>query len=224
MDSHLVRTIVTAALTVVAMLLVARQCRKPMRWAGKPYLWLMNVTHAELTDWGLQHVVIEKPFTILDVGCGGGKTVAKLAALASEGKVYGIDYSSESVATSSRTNAALIAAGRVDIRQGDVSHLPYPDDTFDVVTAVETHYYWPNPVEDLREIRRVLKPGGRLVLIAEAYKSEGYAVVTGLVMKLLRAKYLSVSEHRELLSAAGYAEVTMFEERGKGWLCGVARK
>jgi 2-polyprenyl-3-methyl-5-hydroxy-6-metoxy-1,4-benzoquinol methylase len=102
MDSHLVKNIATAALTVVAILVVARQCRKPMRWAGKPYLWLMNITHSGLTDWGLRHVVIEKPFTILDVGCGGGKTVAKLAALASEGKVYGIDYSSESVATSRR--------------------------------------------------------------------------------------------------------------------------
>ena len=104
-----------------------------------------------------------------------------------------------------------------------MSHLPYQDGTFDVVTAVETHYYWPNPVEDMREILRVLKPGGRLVLIAEAYKGKGFAMATQMVMKLLNAKYLSVREHQELLTAAGYAEVTMFEEPRKGWLCGVAR-
>ena len=90
MDLHILKNIATATLTVAAILVVTRQCRKPTRWAGKPYLWLMNISHSGLTDWGLQHVVIEKRFT-MDVGCGGGKTVDKLAAMASDGKVYGID-------------------------------------------------------------------------------------------------------------------------------------
>ncbi len=60
----------------------------------------MNVSHSRVADWGLQHVRIEKDFTILDVGCGGGRTIQKLAALATEGIVYGVDYAKGSVAAS----------------------------------------------------------------------------------------------------------------------------
>jgi fibrillarin-like rRNA methylase len=70
----------------------------------------MNASHSKLTDWGLEQVCIEKHYTVLDAGCGGGRTVSKLAAIATEGKVYGIDYSEESVAASKRTNARLPSA------------------------------------------------------------------------------------------------------------------
>jgi SAM-dependent methyltransferase len=158
------------------------------------------------------------------VGCGGGRTIYKLATLASKGRVYGIDYSAASVAVARSVNAGWIQAGRVDIRQGSVSHLPFPDATFDVVTAVETHYYWPNPVADHAEIRRVLRPGGRLVIIAETYKGRRLDALYRPAMALLRATHLSVSEHRDLLSAAGYAEIMVFEERPKGWLCAIGRR
>jgi ubiquinone/menaquinone biosynthesis C-methylase UbiE len=186
----------------------------------------MNSSHSKLTDWGLAHVSIENHHTILDVGCGGGRTVSKLAAIATQGKVYGVDYSDQSVAATKTTNARLIDLGGVEIRQSSVSQLPFPDGMFDLVTAVETHFWWPNLPGDLREVFRVLKPGGTLVLIAEIYKgantlaaklAEKYASRTGLTL-------LSVDEHRELFSKAGYAEVQIIEERHKGWICGVGRK
>jgi ubiquinone/menaquinone biosynthesis C-methylase UbiE len=218
------KNIVTAALTVIAILVVLRQCRKPAWWPGRLFLWIMNVSHSGVTNWGLSHVQVEKPFTILDVGCGGGKTVQKLAEMASDGRVYGVDYSPQSVATSRQTNAQLIRAGRVDIQQGSVSHLPFPDHTFDLVSAVETHYYWPDPAADFREVLRVLKPGGRVVVIAETYKGMRFNAVYRWGMKLLRATYLSASEHSELLRTAGYSDVTIFEEPKKGWICAVGRR
>jgi SAM-dependent methyltransferase len=224
MELQMVKAIVAPTLTVVAVLAVVRQCRKPMWWPGRLFLRIMNVSHSGVTNWGLQHVEIGKHFTMLDVGCGGGRTVEKLAGMASDGKVYGIDYSHESVAMSRRTNAAWIAAGRVDIRQGTVSRLPFSDNSFDLVSAVETHYYWPDPAGDTREILRVLKPGGKLVLIAEAYKGRSFNALYQVVMKLLRATYLSVHEHTDLLSGAGYAEVKVFEERRKGWICAIGTK
>jgi 2-polyprenyl-3-methyl-5-hydroxy-6-metoxy-1,4-benzoquinol methylase len=51
----------------------------------------MNLSHSKLTDWGLTHIPVEKHFAILDVGCGGGRTISKLAAMAAQGKVYGVD-------------------------------------------------------------------------------------------------------------------------------------
>ena len=114
------------------------QCQKPTGWLGRFNLWRMNASHSKVTDWGLTHVSIEKHHTILDVGCGGGRTVSKLAAMATQGKVYGVDYSEESVAATRRTNARWIEIGRVEVLHGSVSELPFSDGMFDLVTAVET--------------------------------------------------------------------------------------
>ena len=210
-------------LVLAAMAYMLNQVRKPTRWVGRFFLWAMNISHSGVTDWGLSHVHIDKDFTILDVGCGGGRTISKLAAIATKGTVYGIDYSKGSVAASRHHNAAEIKAGRVEIRHASVSHLPFPDEKFDLVMAVETHYYWPDLAADMKEIRRVLKPGGALIMIAESYKRGKYGTLQGLAMKPLRAAQLSVDEHRELFSAAGFSDVQIFENKSKGWVCAVGR-
>ena len=203
------------------------QCSKPSGWRGRVILWSMNRRHSKVTEWGLKHVSIQNRDTILDVGCGGGKTVARLAATATEGKAYGIDYSEVSVAASRRTNRQSIAAGRVEVLLGSVSHLPFPDQMFDLVSAVETHYYWPDLNVDMREVLRVLKPGGALIIIAEAYKGGKYDRLLRNLEKLqgmMKYAHLTVSEHSELFSKAGYTDVQLFEEYDKGWLCAVGRK
>ena len=121
----------------------ANQCQKPAGLLGKFVLWNMNSRHGKVTDWGLSHVSIDKGATVLDVGCGGGKTITKLAAMATEGKVYGVDHSSDAVNMARKINQELIARGRVEVQAGSVSHLPFAYDMFDVMTAVETHFWWP---------------------------------------------------------------------------------
>jgi SAM-dependent methyltransferase len=206
-----------------------RQCSHPSGWLGRVTLWRMNLSHSRVTEWGLHYVSIRPSDTVLDIGCGGGRTVARLATIASEGKVFGIDLSEESVAAARKTNRRLVENGRVDIRPASVSHLPFDDDTFDVVTAVETHYYWPDLVSDLREIRRVLKPGGTFVIIAEAYRGGKYDRLLQRLDVLARRgvmKYahLTVAEHRELFVDAGYAGIEVVENYDKGWLCARGRK
>lgn len=153
----------------------ANQLSKPTGWLGRFTLRRMNLSHSKLTDWGLAHISIENHDTILDVGCGGGRTVSKLAAIANQGKVYGVDYSEESVAVTKRTNARWIDLGRVEVRHGSVSQLPFPENTFDLATAVETHFWWPNLPGDMREMFRVLKPCGKLIIISEIYKGANRA-------------------------------------------------
>ena len=202
------------------------QWKKPRGWLGRFLLWNMNSRHSKLTDWGLSHISIEPFYTILDVRSGGGRTVSKLAERATQEKVYGIDYSEASVAASKSTNAHWVEIGRVEVRHGSVSKLPFAENMFDLVTAVETHFWWPNLPTDMREIFRVLKPHGKLIIIAEVYKgantgmaklAEKYASRTGMLL-------LSVDEHRGLFVNAGYSDVQVFEERGKGWICGVGKK
>ena len=204
----------------------ANQLSKPTGWLGRFTLRRMNLSHSKLTDWGLAHISIENHDTILDVGCGGGRTVGKLAAIAKQGKVYGVDYSEESVAVTKKTNARWIDLGRVEVRRGSVSQLPFPDNTFDLATAVETHFWWPNLPGDMCEMFRVLKPCGKLIIVAEIYKgantmasriAEKYAARTGMTL-------LSVNEHRELFTNAGYSDVQVMEHREKGWICGIGRK
>jgi ubiquinone/menaquinone biosynthesis C-methylase UbiE len=200
------------------------QCRKPTGWLGRFLLWIMNTRHSKVTDWGLQHVAIGKCDTILDVGCGGGRTVRKLAAVATEGKVYGLDHSEESVVAARRTNGRLIRTGRVEIRQGSVSHLPFPGDTFDLATAVETHFWWPDLAADMREVLRVLKPGGTLIIIAEFYKGGKGDNRIQKLAELTGMAYLSADEHRALFANAGYSDVQIIERYDKGWICGIGEK
>jgi ubiquinone/menaquinone biosynthesis C-methylase UbiE len=186
----------------------------------------MNSRHSKVTDWGFTNVSIGRESTILDVGCGGGRTLNKLAEAATQGKVYGVDYSEESVAASKKANAHWIDLGRVEVKHGSVSALPFPDGMFDLVTAVETHFWWPNLPADLREVCRVQKAGGKLVVIAEVYKGantpiarlcEKHAPKTGM-------KLLDLDEHRQLLTTAGYSDIQIQVEREKGWMCATGQK
>jgi SAM-dependent methyltransferase len=137
-----------------------------------------------------------------------------------------LDYSKESVAVASRINREWIKMGRVEIREGTVSQLPFPDAVFDLVTAVETHFWWPDLLAGMREVLRVLKPGGTLIIIAEIYKgaqtataklAEKYLPLSGMAL-------LSVDEHRELFANAGYSDIQVITEPRKGWICGIGRK
>jgi SAM-dependent methyltransferase len=220
----MIRLIVFVLVAVSLLVYLMNQVRKPTRWVGRFFAWRMNQSHSGLTDWGLEHVVIEPAATILDVGCGGGRTVQKLAALAPHGQVVGVDYAAGSVEQSRVTNAALIQAGRVEVRQASVSRLPFADASFDLVTAVETHYYWPDLPGDLREILRVLKPGGTAIAIAEDYRGGRLQMFQGPAMAFLRGRVMSADEHRGWFGAAGFVDVRVSEEPDEGWICVTGRR
>lgn len=91
---------------------------------------------------------------------------------------------------------------------------------------METHFWWPDLPGDMREVFRVVKTGGKLVVIAEVYRGAN-TTVAKLAEKFesqTGMKLLSVDEHRELFINAGFSDVKIFEERDKGWICGVGQK
>lgn len=133
--------------------------RKPQGFLGKVMLRGMNSGHAKMAEWGFSHLHLRDNTHILDVGCGGGANIAHMLKVLPKSKVDGLDYSEESVAFSKKTNAIQLGK-RCEICQGDVSALPYTDESLDYVTAFETIYFWPDLNNAFREIRRVLKPNG----------------------------------------------------------------
>lgn len=214
--------VIDYAATAVAVVYLGRQVKKPTRFVGRLFAHMMNDSHSALTDWALTHLKIDKSMSALDVGCGGGKTLEKLAKSAAV--VYGVDYAAGSVGESQAHNKMLIAEGRVHVQRASVSQLPFADEMFDLVTAIETQYYWPDLANDMREILRVLKPGGRLMVVVESYKGGKNDWLLGPVMKILGSNRLSAEDQRTLFQSAGYTKVEVLEEPRKGWLCSIGQK
>ena len=203
---------------------MVKQSRKPTGKFGRFYARLMNYGHSEVTQWGLSHVSINKNDAILDIGCGGGKTVKSLAKTATEGKIYAIDYSEDCVAVASKINKKLINAGRVEILHASVASLPFSDDSFNLVTAVEAYYFWPDLINNLKEICRVLKPGGSVILINEMYRHEKFEERNAKWARIGDFTYHLPEEFREFLRDAGYPSIQIGVLENKNWVTAIGTK
>ena len=195
---------------------------KPEGEDGRALLARMNGGHHEqLAVWGLTHLEFPPSATMLDIGCGGGANLKRLLARAKNGHACGIDYSPLSVELSRETCAEEIEAGTAAITQADVTRLPFEDDTFDIITAFETVYFWQDMFEALNEIHRVIKPGGRFLICNEANGAtpEMYEQADALEgMTMYTAKELKL-----LLIGCDF-EIEEIDDTGeKGWLACIAR-
>ena len=200
------------------------QYRCPTGRAGSLVAASMNRHHKQLTLWGLSKVEIGSGFMILDVGCGGGKTVNRLAELAPQGKVFGIDYSADMVEYSKKVNKKLIAQSRVEIVEGSVEKIGFPDDGFDLVTAFETYYFWGNFPDALTEIKRVLKPGGKMLLVNEMIQDGLYEVTHAKLIEETHVRLIPLEEMRKAMQLAGFVGVQVFTETDSPWNAVLARK
>lgn len=197
---------------------------KPQGFWGKMMIKSMNKGHSELTDWALEHLKINRDYTILDVGCGGGKTVSKLSSMIGNGKVYGIDYSDLCVKKSEKLNRKDIICNKVFISQASVSNLPFESDKFDIVTAIETYYFWQDKLSDLKEVHRVLKSGGKILLVFEMLKTEDEPEKWQKVEQTLDIEAVTKDGITEILLRAGYQNIRTYTKSGTSWMCAIAEK
>jgi ubiquinone/menaquinone biosynthesis C-methylase UbiE len=198
-----------------------KQAAMPTGRFGALWARLMNVGHSSVTRWGLGHISINKSDIILDVGCGGGRTANTLAKIAAEGQVYGIDYSQVSVAVSTSKNKRLIEKGQVKILHASVDSIPFSDDMFDLVTAVESCYFWPDLTNNLKEIRRVLKTGGSVILVNAMYRDERFEKRNSRLARMGDFTYHSPEEFRGFLRDAGYCSVRTEVLENKNWIAAI---
>ena len=182
-------------------------CAHPQGRMGRFMLKFMNLCHAPLTNWGLDLVGIQNGWTMLDIGCGGGATLQRLLNRSENAKVYGIDISEESVAKAIKVNANVIDK-QVFVQQGSAVELPYKDGVFDLVTAVETVYFWPNLSGCLQEVRRVLKPDGRFAIMVEVVEADSKwtNVVEGMTA-------YTPEQLKTLLDDAGFVQTKIHRKR-----------
>lgn len=122
--------------------------------------------HEILAEWALKDLEIDSGSSALDIGCGGGANIARLLKRCR--KVCGVDYSSLSVAKSARLNAKAIRARRCEVVEGNAAALPFDDESFNLATAFETIYFWPDITDCYRQVYRVLRRGGRFMIVNES--------------------------------------------------------
>ena len=205
--------------------------RKPVGELGDKLLDRMNESHESLAQWGVSHLDIAEDDVVLDIGCGGGVNVERFLEM-TDSKVYGLDYSEIAVEKSIKRNQKAIDEGRCEIIQGSVSELPFEDGSFDIVTGFETVYFWPDFVNDCKEVRRVLKDDGIMFICNEAIPDEEDERQKELI-DLLDMKIFSEDEFERYLREAGFSDIICFNHEGPDslnrelvtdWICVIARK
>ncbi len=202
---------------------ISKNFRKPQGFIGSVLLNGMNKGHEKLTKWALSQVEIGPGSVVLDIGCGGGNAIHLMSQKSKN--VFGIDYSEVSVKKSGKKNAYAIAQGNVKICQGSVSALPFENEKFDLVTAFETIYFWPDLPGDFAEVCRVVKPGGCFMAVFQNGLEESTS--RKLEGSIDGMRIYPPEEIVKLMEDTGFAHTAMIEETLQpGWrdICVIGKK
>jgi ubiquinone/menaquinone biosynthesis C-methylase UbiE len=143
---------------------IARQSAHPRGLLGHLVARVMAVETRAVNRWVLGALGPSPGERILELGCGHGRALAHVARAAAPGLVVGVDPSEVMCQVARRHLRTEIGAGQVRIERGDSRSIPVPDAAFDKAYSVHTLYFWPDLGAGLRELRRVLRPGGLLLL------------------------------------------------------------
>jgi SAM-dependent methyltransferase len=187
---------------------IAKQGRHPSGILGSLLARVMASETAADNILALEFLEIQPTDHVLEIGYGHGRTIARAAEAACTGFVAGVDWSERMLRVATRYNRRLISEGSVELKLGASGTLPYPDRHFDKVLSVHTIYFWTNPVQDLREIARVMKPGARFVL---GFRPRDDRTSTDFPEGIYR--HCSPDEVRTLLEDSGFEDVRVVDRR-----------
>lgn len=146
-----------------------RQFGHPRGVPGRVVGWVLahRGSNRQRNIWAVSLLDVQPTDRVLEIGFGAGIAIAEFARRATQGRVYGIDHSAVMVRQASRRNRAAIRANRVELTQASVDRLPTFDEPLDVMLAVNTLGFWTDPVARLQDLRRLLRPGGRIALVSQ---------------------------------------------------------
>ncbi|MBI1814201.1 MAG: class I SAM-dependent methyltransferase [Deltaproteobacteria bacterium] len=184
---------------------IARQSRCPTGLLGR---FIARIMAAETAEANVELLSLLNPQPtdhLLEIGFGHGRTIERAAAQVPHGIVAGVDLSEEMVRMATHHLRHLIREQRVDLQLGDSAHLQYPDGRFDRAYSLHTLYFWPDPQQHLREIYRVLKPGGRFVIgFGPRDDEKASASFPATVYR-----FYTSDEVRDLLDQVGFRDIDM---------------
>lgn len=145
------------------------QPMRPAGLVGRLFGWTMDRANVAAYRAALSEARPGPGDRLLEIGFGTGALVERLLANRQVALVAGVDPSPLMVATARKRNHAHAINGRADLREGTAAALPWPDRHFDVALALHSFQFWADPAADLAEVRRVLRPAGRLILLLRAH-------------------------------------------------------
>ena len=128
---------------------------------------IMARSTAQRNAWTLSLLDIGPDDCILEVGCGPGALIKTLSTRATAGSVVGLDLSATMLREASKRNAQAIREGRVRLEAGSSTDLPFEEASFDKVLSANSLPFWPDQEAGVREMQRVLRPGGMIALILQ---------------------------------------------------------
>jgi ubiquinone/menaquinone biosynthesis C-methylase UbiE len=149
------------------------------------------------------------PFDLLDVGCGTGSFNAMLAESSIQARVVGLDFCPPMCEIAARKASTAGIDRRVHYAAGDSEHLPFADAAFDVVTCSHSFHHYPHQQAVVLEMRRVLRPGGQLLLI-DGFRDNiiGWVVfdviITAVEKQVFHAPWSTIHGY---LETAGFREI-----------------
>lgn len=197
------------------------QCRKPHGDEGFETIENMNENHREISEFAFGIVNVGKNDRILDIGCGGGVNIEKFLKL-TESNVDGLDYSEVSVEASIKQNRKEVDDGRCRIIQADVQDMPIDDEEYDLVSAFETIYFWPEIGESFKEVSRVIKPNGQFMI---AQGTDGNHPDDEMWLATVEGMHVYTAEDlKEYLLNAGFSRVESYVKENDYILVVIARK
>jgi|SRR5215469_15799823 len=128
---------------------------------------IMARSTVERNEWTLSLLDIGPDDRILEVGCGPGALIQALSARATAGSVVGVDLSSTMLRQAAKRNAQAIREGRVRLEAGSATALPFEEASFDKALSANSLPFWPDQEAGVRQMRRVLRPGGVISIILQ---------------------------------------------------------
>ncbi len=185
--------------------------KNPTGFWGRFAARLMAIGHKPVYKAAAAALELRKDDSLLDIGCGSGFFLKKYADLPSS--ISGLDHSKDMVELAARNNRNRVQKGSAEFKTGEAEKLPWPDKSFTAVSMIET-FYWVKPLEALKEIYRVLKPGGRAVIgiglnLDDGQDHSKYTRTFGMT-------FYSEAQIRGFLEQAGFKDISFTFGKGLG--------
>ena len=188
-----------------------KQSQKPSGLVGRVITKIWSFYFKKLSLWAIKQTTISSNYRILEIGYGGGSTIKNLLALNKHLEVHGIDISKESYRTAQRVHSDSIRKGSVQLKIGNVENIPYQNNYFDRVFAIQTHIFWKDIKKSFQEVYRVMSSNSTLIIASEKEKIHYHMT-----------DYRTSHEFSQLLTSIGFSKIE--EKQNRNWILYIVYK